>query len=72
MVPRRPPRPPVAGLPRRVEGAGAVLLTACQHLPAIHPAGLAWSAICCTVWHGSITGAHHCPLIYLIIIGRLC
>ena len=20
------------------------------------PAGLAWSAVCCTVWHGSITG----------------
>ena len=40
--------------------AGSVLLTACQHLLAIHPAGLAWSAICCTVWHGSITGAHPC------------
>nr|DAS23686.1 MAG TPA: hypothetical protein [Caudoviricetes sp.] len=35
------------------------------------PAGLAWPAICCTVWHGSITGAHRCTLIYLIIIGRL-
>lgn len=35
-------------------------------------AGLAWSAMCCTVWHGSITGAHRCTLIYLIIIGRLC
>ena len=22
------------------------------------PAGLAWSAMCCTVWHGSITGLH--------------
>ena len=22
------------------------------------PAGLSWSAMCCTVWHGSITGAH--------------
>nr|DAM22507.1 MAG TPA: hypothetical protein [Caudoviricetes sp.] len=22
------------------------------------PAGLAWSAICCAVWHGSITGTH--------------
>lgn len=21
-------------------------------------AGLAWSAMCCTVWHGFITGAH--------------
>ena len=37
------------------------------------PAGLAWSAICCTVWHGSITGAHPCTLIiYIIIIGWLC
>lgn len=35
------------------------------------PAGLVWSAICCTVWRGSITGAHPCTLIYLIIIGRL-
>lgn len=35
-------------------------------------AGLAWSAVCCTVWHGSITGARLCTLIYLIIIGRLC
>nr|DAZ84421.1 MAG TPA: hypothetical protein [Caudoviricetes sp.] len=33
------------------------------------PAGLAWSVICCTVWHGSITWAHRCTLIYLIIIG---
>lgn len=24
---------------------------------------------CCIVWHGSITGAHRCTLIYLIIIG---
>lgn len=32
-------------------------------------AGLAWFAICRTVWHGSITGTH--PYIYLIIIGRL-
>nr|DAJ64413.1 MAG TPA: hypothetical protein [Caudoviricetes sp.] len=23
------------------------------------PAGLAWSAICCTIWHESITGTHH-------------
>lgn len=36
------------------------------------PAGLAWSAICCTVWHRSITGAHRYTLIYIIIIGRLC
>lgn len=32
------------------------------------PAGLAWSAICCTIWHESITGH---PLIYIIIIGGL-
>ena len=37
-------------------------------LPLDCPAGLAWPAMCCTVWHGSITGR---TLIYLIIIGRL-
>ena len=48
-----------AGLPRRMEGA------------RLQAAGLAWSAICCTVWHGSTTGARRCTLIYLIIIGGL-
>ena len=38
-----------------------------QHLPAdphtagADPAGLAWSAVCCTVWHGSITGGTAAP-----------
>ena len=32
-------------------------------------AGLAWSALCYTAGHRSITGAHRCTLIYLIIIG---
>lgn len=31
------------------------------------PLPLAWSALCRTVWHESITGTH--PYIYLIIIG---
>ena len=35
----------------------------------LQAAGLAWSAMCCTVWHGSIIAAHRCTLIYLIIIG---
>ena len=34
------------------------------------PAGLAWLVVCCTGWHGSITGAQ-LHLIYLIIIGQL-
>nr|DAZ40146.1 MAG TPA: hypothetical protein [Caudoviricetes sp.] len=33
------------------------------------PPPLAWSVLCCTVWHGSTTGAHPCTLIYIIIIG---
>ena len=87
MVPRRPPRPccwtappgggyradpvlggdadPLAGAP------GAALASDPQTVGA-DPAGLAWSAMCCTVWHGSITEAHRCALIYLIIIGGLC
>lgn len=81
MVPRRPPRPLVAGLPRRVEGArppaagrgkhrdpagltlarltggdadpsaGApgVALANDPHTVGAAPAGLVWSAMCCTV-----------------------
>ena len=37
----------------------------------VDPAGLAWSVIRCTVWHGSIIGGAPLPLIYLIIIGGL-
>ena len=37
------------------------------HTVGADPAGLAWSAICCTGWHGSIIGTY--PYIYLIIIG---
>lgn len=74
-------RAPAAGLPRRVEGAG---LTRCQissyQALTLHrmqagctdPPPLAWSALCCTAGHGSITGVRRCILIYLIIIGRLC
>lgn len=32
-------------------------------------AGLAWSALCCIAWHGSITGTHQSTPIYIIIIG---
>lgn len=58
-------RAPAAGLPRRVEGAG---LTRCQissyQALTLHrmqagctdPPPLAWSALCCTAGHGSITG----------------
>lgn len=53
-------KPPM--VPRR---SAALLLLDCS-------AGLAWSAMCCTVWRGSVTVAHPCTLIYLIIIGRLC
>lgn len=28
------------------------------------PAGLTWSVMCCTVWYGSITGAHRYPYIH--------
>lgn len=34
------------------------------HTVGDDPAGLAWSAICCTVWHGSITGASMRPYIH--------
>lgn len=58
---------------RRVCAAGSVSALASNPQAAgADPAGLAWSAMCCTVWHGSITGARPCTLIYLIIIGRLC
>lgn len=33
------------------------------------PPPLAWSALCCTAWHRSTTGAHRCTLIYIIIVG---
>lgn len=46
-------------VPRR---SAALLLLDCS-------AGLAWSAMRCTVWRGSVTVAHPCTLIYLIIIG---
>lgn len=46
-----------AGLPRRMEGA------------RLQAAGLAWSAMRCTGWHESTTGARRCTLIYIIIIG---
>lgn len=32
------------------------------HTVGADPAGLAWSALCCTVWHGSITGRTPAPL----------
>lgn len=71
MVPRRPPRPccradsvQVETLTtqqvRRVCTADSVSALASDPQTAgADPAGLAWSAICCT-------------LIYLVIIGRLC
>ena len=49
-------------------GAPGVALASDPPMARADPAGLAWSAICCTVWHGSITGAHRCTLIYIIII----
>lgn len=58
---------------RRVCTADSVsALASDPHTVGADPAGLAWSAICCAVWHGFTTGAHRCALIYLIIIGRLC
>ena len=48
-------------VPRR---SAALLLLDCS-------AGLAWSAMRCTVWRGSVTVAHPCTLIYIIIIGGL-
>lgn len=39
-------------------GAPGVALASDPHTVGADPAGLAWSAICCTVWHGSITGTH--------------
>lgn len=64
MVPRRPPRR-CCWTARRVEGTPWLLTGARSQV-----AGLAWSAMCCTVWHGSTAGAHLCTLIYFIIIGR--
>ena len=44
---------------RRVCTADSVsALSNNPHTVGADPAGLAWSAICCTVWHGAITGAH--------------
>lgn len=58
---------------RRVRTAGSVSALANDpHTAGSDPDGLAWSAICCTVWHGAITGAHPCTLIYLIVVWRLC
>lgn len=66
VVPRRQP------CPCRWTAPPGVSLASDPHTAGADPAGLAWSAVCCTVWHGSITGAHRCTLIYLIIIGWLC
>lgn len=52
-------------------GAPGAALAIDPHTVGADPTGLAWSVICCTVWHGSITWAHRYTLIYLIIIGRL-
>lgn len=52
MVPRRPPRPDCWTSP-----PGAALASD-PHTAGADPAGLAWSVMCCTVWHGSITGAY--------------
>lgn len=55
---------------RRVCTAGSVsALASDPHTERADPAGLAWSAICCTVWHGSITGG--APL-YTFYNRRLC
>lgn len=55
MVPRRPPRP----LPLDCPAGWRVPDRKPPGVESIEtPAGLAWSAICCTVWRGSITGAH--------------
>lgn len=57
---------------RRVCTADSVsALASDPHTVGDDPAGLAWSAICCTGWHGSITGDGLLPFIYLIIIGGL-
>ena len=48
-------------------GAPGAALARDPHTVGADPAGLAWSAICCTGWHGSIIGTY--PYIYLIIIG---
>lgn len=69
MVPRRPPPPAAAGLPRRVEGASrcALLLTGARLQAAWlgkyrDPAGLIWFAICCTLIYLIIIGRLHCPV----------
>lgn len=46
-------RSPATGLPRRVEGARSQAAGRGKHRD---PAGLAWSAIYYTIWHGSIAG----------------
>lgn len=51
-------RAPTAGLPRRVEGARLQAVGRGKHRD---PAGLAWSAICRTVWHGSTAGSTLAP-----------
>ncbi len=52
MVPRRPPRSCCWTDP-----LGVALASNPQTVGA-DPAGFAWSVVCCTVLHGSITGAH--------------
>ena len=62
MVPRRPPRPATDPVPDLQPPDVESIETA---------TGLAWSAMCCTVRHGSITGTNRYTLIYIIIIERL-
>lgn len=46
---------------------GVSALASSPQTAGADPAGLAWSALCCIVWHGSITGAHPCTLIYTLL-----
>lgn len=48
---------------------GVSALASSPQTAGADPAGLAWSALCCTAWHRSTTGAHRCTLIYIIIAG---
>lgn len=70
MVPRRPPRPCCWTAPPggwcQAPGAPGAALASDPHTVGAEPAVLAWSAVCCTVWHGSITGGNGAHLYTLL------
>lgn len=60
---REPPMVPRRRARKKAQCQANARLTRCQANARSgkhrDPAGLAWSAVCCTVWHGSIAGMFH-------------